>query len=300
MKSGQLFWGFLLVTLGALFLLTKYDVIYSDFSFIWDIWPLIFVLWGGLVIFKNSLVKPILSSTMGVFLGVMLFGFFVNVFSNLNFHFDKDELNVTNSFYEEINDSVKYVDFEFNSGGGRFEITEPTDKLISGNAYGSLADYDLYTKTDGEEATVDLSFSKNHVNIFDGKFRNYVEFGLNKNPIWDLNFNFGAAKAIFDLTPYKVRRLNLNTGAANVTLKLGDKFDSTFVSVDMGVAKLKIEIPENVGCQVKGDMVLMSRSFKGMNKIKKNYYESPDFENASKKIFIRIDGGVSSIKVTTY
>jgi hypothetical protein len=300
MKSGQLFWGLLLVTLGALFLLTKYNVIYSDFSFIWDIWPLIFVLWGGLVIFKNTLIRPILSSTMGIFLGVMFFGFFVNVFSSINLHFDKDDLSVSNSFSEEYNDSIKFVDFEFNSGGGRFEITEPTEKLINGNAYGSLADYDLHYKLDGEEANLDLSFSKHHVNVFDGKLRNYVEFGLNENPVWNLHFNFGAAKAIFDLSPYKLRKVTLNTGAANVTMKLGDKFDSTFVSVDMGVAKLKIEVPENVGCQVKGDMVLMSRSFKGLRKINKNFYESPDFENAKKKIFIRIDGGVSSVKVTTY
>ena len=91
MKSGQLFWGFFLLTLGALFLLTKYDILYTSFDFVYNIWPFIFVFWGALVIFKNSLVRPVISAVFGVFLAMLLFGFIYNSVCGIDFT-DHDEV----------------------------------------------------------------------------------------------------------------------------------------------------------------------------------------------------------------
>ena len=67
MKSGQLFWGFLLLCVGALFLLVRYDVIINDFGFVWDLWPLVFILWGAMIIFKKGIARSVLSSVFGLF-----------------------------------------------------------------------------------------------------------------------------------------------------------------------------------------------------------------------------------------
>lgn len=301
MKSGQLFWGFFLLSIGALFLLTKYDVIYSDFEFIWDLWPLIFVLWGAIVIFKNTLVRPIISALFGILLAILLFGLIANLFSGFNFRFGGSKKEyVTQSYLKEFNDSIKTAEFVLNSGGGSFEIVDRTDNLVEGTSYGSLAEYDLYTDLQGEHANVEFNLNKKDFDFFHNKLRNQLVVSLNDKPIWDFVFNFGAAKAKFDLSNYKVRNINLNTGAANVRIKFGDKIDTSNVDVEMGAAKLKIEIPENSGCQVKGDMVLMSRSLPGFEKKEKGHYETPNFENAEKKIFIRINGGVSSINISKY
>lgn len=301
MKSGQLFWGFFLLSIGALFLLTKYDVIYSDFDFIWNLWPLIFILWGAIVIFKNSLVRPVVSALFGIFLALILFGLIANLFSGFNFSFNSSHKGyVTQNYSEDYNDSIKTAEFVLKSGGGSFEIKDATDKLVEGTSYGSLADYNLYTDMQGENAYVEFNLGKKDFDIFHGKLRNYLEVKLNDKPVWDFVFNFGAAKAKFDLSNYKVRNVDLNTGAANVRIKLGDKSDSTNVDVEMGAAKLKLEIPGNSGCQLKGDMVLMSRSLSGFDKKDRGYYETPNFENAKKKIFVRINGGVSSISITKY
>ncbi|NMB81401.1 MAG: hypothetical protein GYA14_06245 [Ignavibacteria bacterium] len=301
MKSGQLFWGFFLLSIGALFLLTKYDVIYSDFDFIWNLWPLIFILWGAIVIFKNSLVRPVVSAIFGIFLAILLFGLIANIFSGFNFRFNSSYKDYdTQTYSEEYNESIKTAEFVLKSGGGSFEIKDATDKLVEGTSYGSLAEYDLYTNLEGDNAYVEFNLGKKEFDLFHGKLRNHLEVNLNEKPVWDFVFKFGAAKAKFDLSNYIVRNIDLNTGAANVRIKLGDKSDSTNVDVEMGAAKLKLEIPENSGCQLKGDMVLMSRSLSGFEKKDRGYYETPNFENAAKKIFVRINGGVSSISINKY
>lgn len=301
MKSGQLFWGLFLLTIGALFLMTKYDVIYSDFGFVWDLWPLIFILWGAIVIFKNSLVRPVISALFGIFLAVMLFGIFTNIFSGFGFSYNfSDKESFSESFLEEYNDSIGYADFHLNSGAGTFVLGRTSEKLIEGEAYGTFAEYDFISDIQDSSAYIEFSLHKRHFNFFDGKLKNQLDIALSENPIWNFNLDFGAAKGRFDLSPFKVRNVDINTGASNVKLKLGDRMDSTDVDIEMGAASLRIEIPENSGCQIRGEMVLMSRSLPGFNKIGKGYYETADFENAAKKIFIRIDGGVASLKVSRY
>jgi len=301
MKSGQLFWGFFLLTIGALFLLTRYDVIYTDFNFVWDIWPLIFVLWGAMVIFKEPVVRPAISALFGFFIALILFGIVANIFVSIDFdHFHDDYDSYSTTFDEDYNDSIKYVNFEFGSGAGTFQIGDETNKLLEGKAYGSLADYDYYTDIEDSLAIVHFDLHTKNFDLFDGKLRNHVELSLNRNPVYNLVLNIGAAKARFDFSNIKTREVTLHTGAANVKMKLGEKCDSTQVNVEMGAASLNMEIPQNSGCRLEGDMVLMPRSLEGFIKKDSGFYETPNFEKAGKKIFVRIDGGVSSLKVSKY
>lgn len=298
MKSKQLSWGFFLITIGSLFLLTKYNFINTDFSFVWDIWPLIFILWGGLIIFKNTIAKPILSSLTGIYLAVMLFGIVSNTFSN--FDWTNDYNQVYQTYAEDYNDSIKYAELDFKSGAGYFEIAETTDKLILCNSYGSWADYDFETSKTDSSCYIDLRLEKNTFNFPINKVKNNLLINLNEKPVWDIDLNFGAAKAKLDLSHYRVRNVQLNTGASNVILKLGDKYDSTDVDIDIGAAKIKIYVPKNSGCRLEGDMVLMSRDLDGLKKVDSDLYETPDYENAQKKVSIRINGGVSSFKIIRY
>lgn len=298
MKSGQFFWGFLLLAIGSLFLFTKYDIIYSDFCFVWDIWPLLFVFWGALVIFKNSPVRQILSAIFGIFLAVMIFGIAANIFSGFRWSEDRDELN--REYSETFSDSTKYAELTLNSGAGKFLISGITDNLVNGKSYGTFADYKFDVVNSDSATYINFSLHENDFNPFDGKIKNQIEIALNSNPIWDFDLEFGAAKTNFDLSDYKVRNVQIGTGASSVILKLGDKYDETNVEIGMGAAKIKIYVPKESGCSVKGDMVLMSRDLDDLRKIDSGYYETPNYDEAINKIDIRVDGGVSSFKVIRY
>ncbi len=299
MKSRQLSWGFFLITIGALFLLTKYEIIKTDFSFVWNIWPFIFIIWGGIIIFKNSLIRPILSAIAGIYFAVMLYGIIANIFSNFDWYI-ADYTEIQRTYSEDFNDSIKYAELEFNSGAGAFEITEPDEKLIYGESHGSWADYKLETSRNDSTCYIDFHLSNNTFNLPSGKIKNHLTIKLNEKPIWDMNFNFGAAKAKFDLSYYKVRNIQINTGASNVILKLGDKYDNTNVDIEMGASKIRIYVPENSGCRLEGDMVLMARDLDGLKKIDSELYETPNYEYAQKRVSMRINGGVSSFKIIRY
>ena len=298
MKTGKLFWGFFLLTLGALFLLTKYDLLCCSFGFVWDIWPLIFVFWGALVIFKETIARPFISSIFGIFLALLLFGIVENGINS--FDFSESDGFYTEVYNEDYDSFIKTADLEINSGAGLFIIRSSTDKLAEGKAKGSLAEYNFESWKNDDHASVRIELHKKNFNFFRGRFKNQLEVSLNQNPVWDLNFNIGASKANFDLTEFKVKNVSLHTGVTNGRIKLGDKFDSTNVDIEMGVASITLEIPETSGCTITSDMALVSRDFPGFSKKYSGYYETENFKSAKKKVFIDVNGGVSSIKVKRY
>ncbi len=298
MKTGKLFWGFFLLTLGALFLLSKYDLLSCSFGFVWDIWPLIFVFWGALVIFKETFARPFINSLFGIFLALMLFGIMENGINSFDF---SESNEVFSEFYEENYDpGIKTADLEISSGAGLFIIRGSTDKLAEGKTKGNIAEYDFELWKDDDHANVRFKLHKRNFNFFRGRFKNQLEVALNQNPVWDINLNIGASKSNFDLTEYKVKNVSLHTGAASGRIKLGDKFDSTTVDIHMGAASITVEIPKTSGCSINSDMALVSRDFSGFNKKYSGYYETENFKSSSKKIFINVEGGVSSIKVKRY
>ncbi len=123
---------------------------------------------------------------------------------------------------------------------------------------------------------------------------------LNNNPEWELNFDVGAASVDLDLTQYKVSTLNVGMGAAAFNVKLGNLVDVARIKIDAGASDIDILIPDSVGCEINSDAALSSRNYEGFTKINNDIYRSEDFDKFSKKIYIDIDCGVSSIDVKRY
>ncbi len=299
MKSGQIFWGFFLLTLGTLILLTNYSALYFSFDFVWDVWPLIFIFWGAHIIFRNSIVRVIVNTLFGIFLALLVFGFFFNTFISCGWNSDANE-KFTHYYSEDYNKNVQFANLEINTGAGTLKIEKTTDKLIEGRTSGSLAQYDFDVNQTDNTVYAQFDFHQKNFKLFKDKLRNNLEISLNPNPVWNIEFNLGASKGKFDLSDYKIRNVRLRTGASSTKIKLGDKLDSTDVDVEMGTASFTLEIPQSSGCIIEGDMVLMSKKFEDFVKRGKGHYETEGFENAKNKIFVRIDGGVSSIKVKRY
>jgi len=298
MKSGQLFWGFFLLALGALFLLTKYDVLQSSFDFVYSIWPMIFVFWGALVILKNSLAKPVISALFGIFLALLIFGFVENAFNS--FDFSEHDGKYTEYYNEDYESAITNADLEINSGAGTFILGETTDKLVEGKTKGNLAEYDFETWKDDDKTNVRFNLHKRNFNFFGGRFKNYLKVNLNENPIWDIRLNYGASKANLDLTKFKIRNLELHSGATSTYVKLGDKTETTNVNVEMGAANITIDVPTNVGCEIQSDMALSSKNIHGFNSKGKGHYTTENFSDSGKRIIIDIKAGVSSLTINRY
>lgn len=297
-KTGQLFWGFLLLSIGILYLIERYTVLFSDWEFVWNLWPLVLIFWGILVLTKESIAKPFVSILFGIFIGVMIYGTFADITIDSGIHYEDDEDYSTHTYSEEFDSSITKAYLEVNSGAGKFLIERTTDDLAKANSKGNFADYSFVTERGSNSASVYIDFKEKKFNLF-GRKSNFLEVQLNDNPIWDMEFNIGASGANFDLSKFKVRNIGLNTGASNTKITLGDKTDEINLEVNMGAASLEIFIPENSGCHLTGDMVLFSKKLDGFIK-DSGSYKTNNYKDADNKIYIRIEGGVSKLKIFRY
>lgn len=299
-KSGQLFWGFLFLTIGVLFLLDKngyYLFIPND---IINYWPLLIILWGIAIIVKGTIFKPIISVVSGVFVGLFLYG---SIFGFNYVAHDRDEMErkvSTSTFYEDFRDSTEFATLSLRTGIGKIKIDGITDKLVAGSSSGIYNAFNFKTRYRNNTARVVLRHSKDEIELFgDNNYRN-LELSLNQNPIWNIDIKVGAAKVMLDLSEYKVEKFNLETGATTTDLKFGSKQENIKINVEMGAATLKVKIPKESGCQIKGDMVLVVKDLEGFKDIGKKRFQTSNYESAKNKININFDGGVSTLKIEKY
>jgi hypothetical protein len=302
MKTGRLFWGVLLTTLGVLILSVKFHIISTDWSFVWNLWPLIFIFWGLLVLLKQPIVKPVISSLFGIFVALFIFGAVSSIFFGFDFEFDNDRnySSYNEAFVEDMDSSLTSGQLTFSSGAGAFSINGQTDKLIEGHSRGWFSNYDFNTNIDDHIAYVDVHLHEKNFKFFGNKIRNRLDMQLNPNIPWDIDFNFGAAQGRFDLSSLNVSNVKLSTGAATVEVKLGDKADETDFHVEMGASSLTIMLPQNVGCKLVGDTFLVSKKIPGFTKRGDDTYYSSNYDSTKKKVNVYVNSGVSSFSIKYY
>jgi len=312
MKTKHLFWGFFFLTLGILTLINNFSSIELYWLNIWELWPLFLILTGISLLIKQEAIRAVLLSITAVILGAVVFSTF-----KLGFGYFHDEVIVdfrngfnvkdiddknlkTEIFEEEFADNIETASLFFKGGAGSFKIADTTGSLFSALTKGYDNNYKL-TRYD-EEGNSKLYFEskKDGFLFFKGRNKNRVYMSLNSNPVWKLNIDVGAAESEFDLKSYKVEDLDINIGAASLKILLGDLLDSAKVDIDAGASSVEILIPDNVGCEVNIDIVLSSRKLDGFKKVEDDIYQTENFNSSSKKIFMNIDTGVSSVKIKRY
>ena len=309
MKTKHIFWGLLFISLGLLILLYNLNAIYFDLSNIWRYWPIVIILWGVSYFTKNVILKGFIAGAAAIVLAVTLFAafnssfyFFNDAFSihdsdfNLTFDGNSDTSNYTESFTPDI----KNAKFELKAGAGAFLIRDSTDDLISAVAQGYKNNYEMTRNDSDSNTVVKMKMLKRSFTFGDGHNKNKLILRFNTAPVWDLNFDIGAASSDFDLSSFKIDNVNINTGAASLKLKLGDKVDVSKVRVKAGASSIEIEVPDSAGCEIRTSTALSSRNFDGFDKIDSNLYRTDNFDSAKKKIYLRIDTGISSIHVSRY
>jgi hypothetical protein len=59
-------------------------------------------------------------------------------------------------------------------------------------------------------------------------------------------------------------------------------------------------VTENIGCELKSNISISSKEFDDFKKINKKLYRTKNYETSTKKIFLDIESGVSSVKIKRY
>ena len=306
MKTKQLFWGVLLIALGLLIFLNNIGQISWDWEELIKFWPLFFVLWGISLMIKNPSAKRIIISLTAIALALSIFASFKTAtgFANDvvwdNGHVIIEDSTSVNEYSELYFSKYKTAKLKFHAGAGAITIDDTTSKLIYAKTQGYNDDFDLDVSKFDNEADINFKMSKTRFSFNSISHKNKVEINLNPYPVWDLNIDVGAASLNLDLTKFNVNKIKIEMGAASLHAKLGDFAKNTDFEIDAGASSINIAIPENSGCEIDADVTLSSKDFKGFTKITSSVYRTRNFDEASKKIYLKIKSGVSSLKVSRY
>lgn len=304
-KLGRLFWGIFFLTAGILFLLRitfDYSLTFSD---IIDFWPVLLIVLGLSFILKNEILKTIFIILIGITFGILTFHFFdsaINFFEQDYFkpHRNK-EIIKSESLSEDYDQNIKEMNINFEGGASKIEINGNTDKMFEIISPNLNKLWDFNFEKDSVPALLGLKMKNLDFHLDDRNQRNYFNLSLNKNLIYSFDLNFGAASANFNLSDLLVKKVNINAGAASMEIKLGQPaIDTLNANLDCGASSIKIQVPSNIGCELNSDLSLSSKNIEGFNKIRENLYRTANFDSTHKKIFLNIEGGVSSLKVERY
>lgn len=309
MSYRKIFWGLLLVLIGVLFILKNTGVLFFSWHSMWQLWPVILILWGISLIPVKDWIKLVLSfiTVVVTFFAVQQYGpkdnhkwdFEWNDRNDRNNNDEQDNITTYNNVMSEDYDSLtKFAELKLNIGVGNFNIKDTTNMLIEVKHDNDNANYSMTAKAEDSLTIIDLSLEKGEFN--DGNIRNNVNMKLNPNPIWDLDLNVGAAEVDFDLSGFKTRNLKIQGGASDIDLKIGAFLPLSDVKIEAGAASIIIRVPESAGCEIISNTFMASKDFKGFTKIGKQKYQTSNFATSTNKIMIDLQAGVARVDVVRY
>lgn len=306
MKPSHIFWGLLFVGLGLLVLINNFTTIFMDWATIWKLWPLTIILIGLAILVKHQYGKSVIAGLAAIVLALAIFASFktaTQFFSNdinIDFGDDADHEYSTSEFTEDYDSTLSFATLNFEAGAGTFNITDTTENLIFAKTVGHRNNYNLSRLDTDSSTIIDFDMGDKAIFRFGDNYKNTVDINLNPRPVWDMNFDVGAASMDFDLTQFKTKDITVDMGAAAINIKLGDLLPETNLSVDAGASDINIFIPKGSGCKIITDGALSSKHFNDFEKIDSDNYETENFKEAVNKVYIDIDCGVSSISVERY
>lgn len=313
MRSKNVFWGVILVTIGVLFVLRNFGVLYFNWWSILNMWPVFLIVLGISLLPIKGLVRIFLA-----FLVIVLSLIFISNTSyfrhqhfephqwfwwdnddSYSYDYEDENYEWRDQFlFENYDDEMENAVLELDAIAGEFYIEESTSYLLEFKREGNFGNY--YLHADNEGSVVVLKIDMDTYVESGPKLKNNAEISLHTDPLWDMKIDAGAAKLDFDLTSFRIDRVDVNSGASSVRFILGDEYNETDLFINSGAAEVTIEVPQTSGCKVVTNTILTGKTLDGFDKIETGLYQTQNFESAENIINIEVDAAISSLKVVRY
>ena len=314
MKTEKIIWGIILVFVGGVLLLQNFEVINFNWGVIFRFWPLILIIIGANLVFSPS--QSSTGAVIAVLITVLALGFITFkglttaeeddnnwTFDFRDRHYPKDngnEHSKSNTFTEVYTPNLQKAVLNISGGATQYILTDTTNSLFEADVKRGFGNYTLRSKMVDSSQVLDFKMvGKQDWNMKNNK-GSKVYLRLNTKPVWDINLEMGAAKSNFDLSAYKINKLSIQGGAASFELKLGQPERTTNVSVETGVSKVVILIPEGVACKINTETGLSSSDFDGFTEQADGSFTTSNFNGAAKTMVLSLEGGLSDFKVKRY
>ena len=313
MKFRNIFWGIILILIGVLFILQNLNIIDFRWVSLWRLWPVFLILWGVSILpannwIKTSLIVIVLAGSVYFMLNrtVAWRDYSPNIHIGRNYDdYDDDEVyndegQADQYFNIPFEDSVATASLNFDAAAGSFYINDTSDDLLTFSKKGRTGTYTYYVKSTNDNANITIEREGQELFLNNNNTHHNVDISLNQAPEWNMNFDIGAAKVNFDLSQFKLKKLDLDGGAASIKIKLGDKLPKSHVNIDAGASEIVLRVPQSAGCDLNLNAVLSGKTISGFEKVDNGHYRTSNFDESDNKIFITVDAAVSSYKITRY
>ncbi len=285
MNNRRITGGIILVVLGSLFLLANLGYIGFDVLLgIFDLWPLLLVVAGVNILFNRKLIVSLIA-WITFFIILILYGTFyrgINANTDFKTHFTKP----VETSHGELNLDI---------GAARIGVTSEKNHLLKVDARGIKLSHNNTYRNDMETVIFNFANKSHSPAIYRTGSSDY-NFKLNEDVIWDLDLNLGAISGTLDLENIATRSVDLDMGAGNLNIILGNKYGKSDIKIDSGASNISITIPKGAGIKIKLDSSLSKINMDDLNLIKLgDHYISPDYEDKDIKLEFRISMGVGRV-----
>ena len=297
--------GIILIAIGIIALLVTFfdvDIVWSELA---KFWPVFIIIFGVSLLPLNKVLKSV-SVIVIILISCLIYCNEVNGNENTSDEMTSEVLLEegieTQEFFTPFKDNITEASVEINYGAGVLYLNSPVAELVKARNMSDKISQNFYLEYEGSHAEIlfDVEDDNYQVNNVDEVKSNRFDISLNEAPIYDFELDLGACEMNFDFSEYKVSDIEINSGASNIDIKLGELFDSTRIVISTGVSKIRIGIPNNSGCRVECESVLSLKDFDGFVKKSSNVYETSNYSSAENNIEIEFEGAMSEIKVYRY
>ena len=327
MQYRSLFWPVILIGIGVLWLLINLNIIVDvHWSILWRMWPLLLIGIGlDLLIGRHS---QIIGAMVGLLIVAIAFGGMVMA-PSLGWMPEVDV--ITEQFSESVGAAERaQVSLDLSVGPSTVQTAVEESQLIEANIT-HVGEIEFEVSGEGEKVIrlrqIDPAFGFEWVDFLDKRDLRW-EIGLTPSIPLDLNLNGGVGESNLDLRELKLVDLDVNVGVGDIHLRLPAMPESyhadidgsvgdiritvepetaMVLGVDGGVGDTVIELPSDAAVRVQADTgvgnVRLPSDFLRISGDNDNpvgdegVWESKNFDDAERQIFIIFDGGVGNLTI---
>lgn len=244
----------LLILVGVVFLLRNYGLVPpSIWSTLLPFWPLLLILFG-----VDLLVGGRVGWLTQIGIALVVLGLGAGILVGLQPAASDGAAAQPSSNVEQALQGASRATVHVEYGAGRFEtgaLNDPGDRLATATLDGGSRIESRYRVRDGAgDLTLDVTGEGRpwFTPPFHGPGRPSTSMDVRLNPAVPLALDakLGAADSRLDLSALKLSRLDLQTGASSVWVRLPEAAGATSGRIQAGAASLTIEIPAGVAAQI--------------------------------------------------
>lgn len=302
MKIAKIRNGVILISLGLVFLLNNLGYVpWAVWFRIVSLWPVILIAIGIEIIFRKTRLSFLTILSPLLFMAAILGP---TCFQKVELH-KVYRAPETYQYSENLDTSLTKVTAILQLRAGNLEISSGTEGLVSAKLeYWKRKPITTHEYSGFDSsATIEIRDRERGWKGWSWRAWGAKDWEIkltDRIPI-DLRIYAKATDGELDLSDLKLENLNLDIKAANFNIKLGDMVDQLNGRIESDASRLSLLIPEDVGLKIENHSKLTSTSFSQLSILKyDNIYQTSNFDQASQKITLSLEGSVTRLVVKSY